>query len=87
MGATSVTISLERDVLRIDQVVITGQATTIERRSAPNAIATVDASELSAVPTISVEHSSLAKSPAQTFSRTAARREAVCRYVCAASRL
>lgn len=60
-GATSVTISLERDVLRIDQVVITGQATTIERRSAPNAIATVDASELATVPTVSVEQQLVGK--------------------------
>ena len=60
-GATSVTISLERDVLRIDQVVITGQATTIERRSAPNAIATVDAAALATVPTVSVEQQLVGK--------------------------
>ena len=54
-GATTVNIALERDVLRIDQVVVTGQATTIERRSAPNAVATVDAAELAVVPSVSVE--------------------------------
>lgn len=60
-GATNVTIGLERDVLRIDQVVITGQATSIERRSAPNAVATVDAAELSVVPTVSVEQQLVGK--------------------------
>ncbi|MGQ0640270.1 MAG: SusC/RagA family TonB-linked outer membrane protein [Gemmatimonadaceae bacterium] len=60
-GTNNVTIALERDVLRIDQVVITGQATTIERRSAPNAIATVDATELAAVPTVSVEQQLVGK--------------------------
>jgi TonB-linked SusC/RagA family outer membrane protein len=60
-GVTSINIALERDVLRIDQVVVTGQATTIERRSAPNAIATVDASELAAVPTVSVEQQLVGK--------------------------
>ncbi|MGH7713511.1 MAG: TonB-dependent receptor plug domain-containing protein, partial [Gemmatimonadaceae bacterium] len=60
-GTNNVTVALERDVLRIDQVVITGQATTIERRSAPNAIATVDAAELAAVPTVSVEQQLVGK--------------------------
>ncbi len=60
-GATTITVALERDVLRIDQVVITGQATTIERRSAPNAIATVDAAELASVPTVSVEQQLVGK--------------------------
>lgn len=60
-GTTNVTISLERDVLRIDQVVITGQATSIERRSAPNAVATVDAAELAVVPTVSVEQQLVGK--------------------------
>ncbi|MGH7712822.1 MAG: TonB-dependent receptor plug domain-containing protein, partial [Gemmatimonadaceae bacterium] len=54
-GVTNVTIALERDVLRIEQVVVTGQATSIERRSAPNAVATVDAAELAVVPSVSVE--------------------------------
>ncbi len=60
-GATNVTIGLERDILRIDQVVVTGQATSIERRSAPNAVATVDAAELAVVPTVSVEQQLVGK--------------------------
>ncbi|MGQ0539980.1 MAG: TonB-dependent receptor plug domain-containing protein [Gemmatimonadaceae bacterium] len=54
-GTSTVSIALERDVLRIEQVVVTGQATTIERRSAPNAVATVDAAELAVVPSVTVE--------------------------------
>ena len=34
---SSINVALERDVLRIEQVVITGQATSIERRSARRA--------------------------------------------------
>ena len=60
-GSMNVTIPLERDVLRIDLVVVTGQATTIERRSAPNAIATVDATELTTVPTVSIEQQLVGK--------------------------
>lgn len=60
-GATTVVISLARDVFRIDQVVVTGQATTIERRSAPNAVALVDAQDLAIVPTASIEQQLVGK--------------------------
>ena len=50
-----VQIGLDPDVLRLQEVVVTGQATGIERRNLPNAVATVSAAELSNVPTASVE--------------------------------
>src|SRR5688572_2442753 len=39
----TVTVALARDVLRMEQVVVTGAATTIERRNAPNAVSVIDA--------------------------------------------
>ncbi|MEO7962744.1 MAG: SusC/RagA family TonB-linked outer membrane protein [Gemmatimonadaceae bacterium] len=60
-GATTVTVALARDVFKIDQVVVTGQATTIERRSAPNAVALVDAQDLAIVPTASIEQQLVGK--------------------------
>jgi TonB-linked SusC/RagA family outer membrane protein len=58
---TTVNVGLERDVLRIEQVVITGQATSIERRSVPNAVAVIEAADLAAVPTASIEQQLLGK--------------------------
>ena len=60
-GTTTVTATLARDVLRIDQVVVTGTATTIERKSAPNAVAVVDAADLGVAPTASIEQQMMGK--------------------------
>ncbi|MBO9727268.1 MAG: SusC/RagA family TonB-linked outer membrane protein [Chitinophaga sp.] len=54
-GATPVTVALEEDVARLDEIVVTGLATTVKRRNAANAVAVVSAKELSGT------------APAQTF--------------------
>lgn len=57
LGATvnTLTVALERDVFRMEEIVITGQATGIERRNLPNAVAVVGAEELATHPTASLE--------------------------------
>lgn len=53
-GESSAAVTLEPDVFNLEAVVITGQATALERRNLPNAVATVDGAELGrvAAPTI-----------------------------------
>ena len=59
MAATSdqatVNIELERDVLQLEAVVITGQATGQERRNLANSVATVNAEQVNQVPAQDVE--------------------------------
>jgi len=59
----SVEVTLDPDVFNLEAVVVTGQATGVERRTAPNAVATVSANELSRVPAPSVETSIQGKVP------------------------
>jgi TonB-linked SusC/RagA family outer membrane protein len=54
-GESTVEVRLTRDVFRLEEVVVTGQATGVLRRNLANAIATVNASDLGSVPTASVE--------------------------------
>jgi TonB-dependent starch-binding outer membrane protein SusC len=53
-GETGVNVQLQQDVFNLSELVVTGQATTIERRSATTAIAYVSGEEISRVssPTI-----------------------------------
>ncbi len=51
----NVQVSLEADALRLDEVVISGQATGIDRRNLPNAISTVSGEELRRVPAETIE--------------------------------
>jgi TonB-linked SusC/RagA family outer membrane protein len=53
---STVTIRLVRDVFRLEEVVISGQATGIQRFNLANAIATVSGEQLQRVPAQSVEH-------------------------------
>ena len=46
-GTSTVQVTLEADVLRLDEVVVSGQATGMQRRNLPNAISTVSAAEVS----------------------------------------
>lgn len=46
---------LERDVLQLEGVTVTGQATTVDRRSAATAVAVVSSLELNRVPARSIE--------------------------------
>jgi TonB-linked SusC/RagA family outer membrane protein len=52
---TTVQITLELDALRLDEVVVTGQATGVSRRNLANAVATVKADQISVAPAASVE--------------------------------
>ncbi len=51
----TVDFALTTDVLNLDQIVVTGQATGVSRRNLANAVSTVNASELAVVPAASVE--------------------------------
>ncbi|MEO7996604.1 MAG: SusC/RagA family TonB-linked outer membrane protein, partial [Gemmatimonadaceae bacterium] len=53
--ATTADFSLEKDVLQLEGVSVTGQATTVDRRSAATAVSSVSAEELVRVPARSVE--------------------------------
>lgn len=52
---SQVTIALARDVFRLEEIVVSGQATGVERLRLANAVATVRASDLGSVPTASIE--------------------------------
>jgi TonB-linked SusC/RagA family outer membrane protein len=54
---STVEVTLDPDVFNLEAIVVTGQATGVERRTAPNAVATVSANELSRVAVPSVETS------------------------------
>ncbi len=50
-----IAIALARDPFKLEEVVVTGQATGQERRNLANAVATVSSEDLAAVPTPSIE--------------------------------
>jgi TonB-linked SusC/RagA family outer membrane protein len=52
---SAVNFTLEKDVLQLEGVTVTGQATTIDKKNASTAIATVSAEELNVAPAKSVE--------------------------------
>jgi TonB-dependent starch-binding outer membrane protein SusC len=54
-GQSSVTIELEIDVLGLDELVVTGRATSVSRRNLANAVATVSATEMQRAPAETVE--------------------------------
>src|SRR5881397_1794443 len=60
---SSVDVTLDPDVFNLEAIVVTGQATGVERRFAPNAIATIPAGDFSRVPVPSVETAIQAKVP------------------------
>ncbi|MBI4420186.1 MAG: TonB-dependent receptor plug domain-containing protein, partial [Gemmatimonadetes bacterium] len=51
----SVQIGLERDYFQLEAIVVTGQATGVEKRNLANAVATVSAAEVSKVPASTIE--------------------------------
>ncbi len=55
-GQTEVNVRLERDVLQLEQVVVTGQSTTTERRNATTATAVVSSDEVLRAPAPSLEY-------------------------------
>jgi TonB-dependent starch-binding outer membrane protein SusC len=54
-GQSAVTVRLAEDVLNLEALVVTGQATTTARRNLANAVATVGAQELERVPAQTVD--------------------------------
>jgi TonB-linked SusC/RagA family outer membrane protein len=54
-GQNAVDAQLERDILQLEEVVVTGVATGIERRNLANAVATVSSDDVGRVPAASVE--------------------------------
>ncbi len=56
-------VALEPDVFKLEEIVITGQATGVERQNLPNAVATVSASELNRAPSQTVESALQGKIP------------------------
>jgi TonB-linked SusC/RagA family outer membrane protein len=51
----SVSVALVRDILKLEEIVVTGQATSVERRNLANAVATVSSEDIGIVPTASIE--------------------------------
>ena len=60
---TTVTVALERDVLKLEQVVITGQATSISKVNAATAGVSVSNEDLTRVPAVSLENALQGKVP------------------------
>jgi TonB-linked SusC/RagA family outer membrane protein len=63
----TVTVSLARDVLQLEAQVITGQATTVSRANAANAVAVVNTEQLNRVPQQTVENALQGKVPGATI--------------------
>jgi TonB-dependent starch-binding outer membrane protein SusC len=58
---SSVQVRLEADVLNLEGIVVTGQATSVARRNAANAVASISAQELNAAPAQTVEQAMTGK--------------------------
>ena len=54
-GQATANFSLDKDVLQLEGVTVTGVASTIEKRSAATAVSSVNAEELTRVPSVSLE--------------------------------
>lgn len=54
-GTSTIDVALSRDVFKMEEVVVTGQATGVARRNLPNAVATIGAEDLGIHPTASLE--------------------------------
>jgi len=62
-GVATADASLEADIFKLEEVVVTGQSTGIERQNLPNAVATVSGSELTRAPTGTLESALQGKIP------------------------
>jgi TonB-dependent starch-binding outer membrane protein SusC len=63
MDVATADLALEPDIFNLEEVVVTGQSTGIERQNLPNAVATVSASELNRAPTATLESALQGKIP------------------------
>jgi TonB-linked SusC/RagA family outer membrane protein len=59
----SADVALTPDVFKLEEIVITGQATGVQRQNLPNAVATVSGSELNRAPTETIESALQGKVP------------------------
>ena len=62
-ATSAVSVSLRKDPLKLDEVVITGQATGVSRRNLANSVASVDAADVTKVPAPTLEHALQGKIP------------------------
>lgn len=62
-GKTEYTITLQKDVLRLEAQVVTGVATTVSTQNAANAVSVVNTNEVSEVPSPTMENSLEGKIP------------------------
>jgi TonB-linked SusC/RagA family outer membrane protein len=56
-------VALEPDLFKLEEIVITGQVTGVERQNLPNAVATVDAADIGRAPTPTLESALQGKIP------------------------
>src|SRR5882724_2601971 len=63
----TVDVALEPDVFKLEEIVITGQATGVEQRNLANAVATVSGAELTRAPTGTIESALQGKIPGATI--------------------
>src|SRR5262249_50261497 len=55
-GQATADFSLEKDVLQLEGVTVTGSATTIEKKNAATTVSTVSAEQLTRAPSVSIEN-------------------------------
>ncbi len=67
VGQETVNVALEPDVFKLEEIVITGQATGVEQRNLANAVSTVSAAELTRAPTPTIESALQGKIPGATI--------------------
>ncbi|HEY6210582.1 MAG TPA: SusC/RagA family TonB-linked outer membrane protein [Gemmatimonadales bacterium] len=67
-GESNVTVTLDEDPFKLEAVVVTGQATTLERRNATTATVQVTNDELTRAPAQSLEQAMQGKVPGATIS-------------------
>ncbi len=60
---SNVSVTLEEDPFKLDAVVVTGQATSIEKRNAPTAVTSVNSEDLTRAPAQSLEQALQGKVP------------------------
>ena len=68
-GKTDYTIALAKDVLRLEQQVVTGVATTVSTQNAANAVAVVSTQEVTEVPAPTVENALQGQVPGAVISQ------------------
>lgn len=55
-GQTTANFALEKDVLQLEAITVTGAATTVDRRNATSSVSQVSADQLERVPAVSIEN-------------------------------